>query len=297
MTKATIGILICLLPLAIFSQTSQINKAALQQLKQAFKERNNPLATAFFDRWAEAIPPYSSTFITSLDETTQEAYRIFAAFYHPRDLASIGGSEWGVSVYEGVRYAIVQQELEFEVVESFMLDTIVARQDVSNPEVPSMPGFTFIKKNNGLYDEVMISWGLGSASQGTSTVLTEFRPILNLGEVKTLFLAKDYAATLVSFLQNKQVRFGKDGLFKAARSRGKSAQRQAFLEPFIRIFYGHWGGYWQLLTYPEVNSIVIDQKMENAIVYFRMVYEGGEARLHKENGRWEVVEARRTWIE
>lgn len=34
-----------------------------------------------------------------------------------------------------------------------------------------------------------------------------------------------------------------------------------------------------------------------AIIYFRIVYEGGEAYLKKENGVWKIITAKRTWIE
>ena len=63
-------------------------------------------------------------------------------------------------------------------------------------------------------------------------------------------------------------------------------KRQLFLEQNIKVWEGHWGAYWQLLTYPEVNSIIFDKEMEYAKVFFRIVYEGGEALLKKENGKW-----------
>ena len=37
--------------------------------------------------------------------------------------------------------------------------------------------------------------------------------------------------------------------------------------------------------------------MNNAIVKFTMVYEGGEAILKKINGKWKLLSAKRTWIE
>ncbi len=82
-----------------------------------------------------------------------------------------------------------------------------------------------------------------------------------------------------------------------ARSSGESEKRKAFLENDIKIWYGHWGSYWQLDSYPVVYSITFDKRMLYARVDFRMVYEGGEAVLKKKNGQWVLVTSKRTWIE
>ena len=67
-----------------------------------------------------------------------------------------------------------------------------------------------------------------------------------------------------------------------ARSKGESEKRKMFLENYIKIFHGHWGGYWQLHSYPEAESITFDKNMEYARVDFRLVYEGGFAILKNE---------------
>ena len=82
-----------------------------------------------------------------------------------------------------------------------------------------------------------------------------------------------------------------------ARSTGKSENRKKFLENYIKIWYGHWGGYWQLYSYPTASSIIFDKDMKYARIYFRMVYEGGEAILKNENNKWILISAKRTWIE
>ena len=82
-----------------------------------------------------------------------------------------------------------------------------------------------------------------------------------------------------------------------AKSKCESDKRKQFLENYIKIWYGHWGGYWQLNSYPYAQKITFDRKFENAVVDYRMVYEGGFAYFKKVNGIWVLIQARRTWIE
>jgi hypothetical protein len=84
---------------------------------------------------------------------------------------------------------------------------------------------------------------------------------------------------------------------KPARSKGESAKRQRFLEERIKIWYGHWGGYWQLISYPEAYMITLDPELTYARVSFRLVYEGGYAIFKRVDTHWVLVTAKRTWIE
>ena len=65
----------------------------------------------------------------------------------------------------------------------------------------------------------------------------------------------------------------------------------------MKIFHGHWGGYWQFLSYPQVYSITFDNDMKFARVDFRLVYQGGEAFLKNEEGVWTLMSSKLTWIE
>lgn len=122
-------------------------------------------------------------------------------------------------------------------------------------------------------------------------------PAVESTDKKPLYLNSKYNEILNAFLGNKHLPLGAGGIMNPARSKGQSAKRKMFLEKFIKIWYGHWGGYWQLISYPEANSITFDKEMKYARIDFRMVYEGGEAILKRENGIWKLISAKRTWIE
>ena len=84
---------------------------------------------------------------------------------------------------------------------------------------------------------------------------------------------------------------------QVAYSKGESRKRMDFISNAVRLFYGHWGGYWQYETYPQATSIVFDSQMQRAVVFFRFVYEGGEVTLEKQNGEWTIVSGKLTWKE
>jgi hypothetical protein len=98
-------------------------------------------------------------------------------------------------------------------------------------------------------------------------------------------------------LGNAHLPLGAGGIMNPARSNGQSLKREKFLAHFIKIWYGHWGGYWQLYSYPEVYSIIFDKQMNRAEVNFRFIYEGGKAVLENKNGQWKLLSSMRTWIE
>ncbi|HEX4849751.1 MAG TPA: hypothetical protein VFV08_03045, partial [Puia sp.] len=124
-----------------------------------------------------------------------------------------------------------------------------------------------------------------------------FRPRIFFPDAKCVFLTDQYDSLLNKFLGNKYVKLGTGNIMSPARSKGESEKRMKFLSNFVKIWYGHWGGYWQLHSYPFAERILIDKKFEIALIDYRMIYEGGYALLQKSDGEWKFIKARRTWIE
>ncbi len=128
--------------------------------------------------------------------------------------------------------------------------------------------------------------------------IIDFRPELNFKNgVKTLYLTENYEYALNDFLGNEYDPLGTGGIMNPASAGGSSYEKQQFLNNYLKIIYGHWGGYWHLETHPEVYRISFDENMNNATVYFRIVYEGGEANLTKQDNEWTLLSSRLTWVE
>ena len=243
-----------------------------QLLSKAYQTKSVQLLDAFFKNWGSETRALSIENFNRFDDKTKEVYKVFQVFYKPKDLSKIGGSEWGNDVYKNAKYLIIQNQVIYEIGDS----VIAASNDTLN-----YINYITTKDNSAF----------------PTDTLKNFRPNFNFENSKILVLTKDYDNLLNYFLGKKHTKFAVGNIMSPAKSAGESKRRQNFLERFIKIFYGHWGGYWQLYSYPTVQKIRFDNSFTNAIVYYRMVYEGGEAYLKKVNGKWTLIKAERTWIE
>ena len=125
----------------------------------------------------------------------------------------------------------------------------------------------------------------------------KFRPRVSFPNKKIVYLTDRYEKILDDFLGDQHVDLGTESIMQVAYAKDESRQRMEFLMKAAKIFYGHWGGYWQYETYPKANSIIFDREMQRAVVFFRCVYEGGEVYLEKKDGEWTIFSGRLTWIE
>lgn len=228
-------------------------------LMEAYRSNSREKLKTFFDNWAGEIPVLPDTDIQRLDETMRNTCLIFRDFYTPLNLDRTGGSEWGSNLYYGVKYVLVQPRIDIGFV------------DTLNEKV--QPQAKHYEK------------------------ITHFRPALNFTTPQPVILTSSYADLLNKFLGNTHSSLGSKSIMTPALAEGETKKRQEFLQHYIRIFYGHWGGYWQLNTYPVISRITFDRTFDNALVDYVMVYEGGSAYYKRVNGAWTLVKAGRTWIE
>jgi hypothetical protein len=129
-------------------------------------------------------------------------------------------------------------------------------------------------------------------------VIDNFRPKLNFGDsIKVLYLTAEYYSAINRFLRKEFYPLGTGDIMNPAFPRGSSYLRYKFLYKHLNIFSGHWGGYWQLQTPPSISFIEYGLFGFKATVYFRLIYEGGEAKFKKGLKGWRMIESKRTWIE
>ncbi|PWU03537.1 MAG: hypothetical protein C5B52_03200 [Bacteroidetes bacterium] len=235
-------------------------------LYHSYKSASISGLQVFFENWASETAPITKETLEKLNDTTKNIYQIFQAFYNPIDIRRTGGSEWGNDIYKNVKYFIIQNKINFSVVESLSIDTNHLR-DIELP-----------KNENYI-------------------LLQNFRPQLSFPNIKCVTLTDHYDSVLNRFLGNSHYKLGAGNLMSPAKSKGESEKRMQFLSSCIKIWYGHWGGYWQLHSYPYAIRIILDKGFQNAIVDYRMVYEGGYAYLKKVNNDWKLIKGERTWIE
>ena len=292
MKKILIHIIISLIAISAFSQK---NEARL--LKYSYRKNNSDSLNSFFFKWKNEFKPISNNQFENLSDTLKDVYNIFSDFYTPHDLERIGGSEWGDSLYANVGYFIVQNRIDFTIVETLDKKEIILNYLKVN--VTDSSKYEDYKK---FFMKDTLDYSLGFKYQNSVNYLhvdsiMDFKPSLDFGKVGILYYKSKYTSILARFLKNKHYKLGFGGIMNPARSKGKSKTRLDWINTKIKIFQGHWGGYWQMRTYPSINHVLIDKERKTALVYFRMVYEGGEALYKKKDNKWTLIESKLTWIE
>ena len=277
-----------------------------RMLRKAYKKDSTSLLYQFFDNWSNNV---SSNENEAKNKWVAEAHKVFAAFYQPLQLDKIGCRSEDQGLYDNVPYFIVQGTL----CGIYMADTIPISPDELEAYYANRISQMFPEESTRkqYLDWLRIDKERGELSpefdfdtQGQRAIPTtkmdsniSFRPPVNFPNKKIVYLTAKYKRLLNGFLGNKHVGMGKEGIMQVAYSKGESRKRMDFISNAVRLFYGHWGGYWQYETYPQATSIVFDSQMQRAIVYFRFVYQGGEVILEKQNGEWTIVSGKFTWIE
>ena len=276
-------------------------------LKKAYKKHSTSLLYQFFDNWSKDV---SSNENEAKSKWVAEAHQVFAAFYQPLQLDKIGCRSEDQDLYKDVPYFIVQDTLY----EIYMADTI--------PITPDELEACYTNHINQKYQEdsirkkyldqlqkykergeLSLTFNIDHSFYSWKILTTKvdsaisFRPPVNFPNKKIVYLTSEYKRLLDGFLGNSHVGLGEEGIMQVAYSKGESRKRMDFISNAVKIFYGHWGGYWQYETYPKASSIVFDSLMQRAVVYFRFVYAGGEVILEKQNGEWTIVSSKFTWIE
>lgn len=301
---------VCLLCVFLFLCTAiqGQNQSQGALLRNAYKQNSTSLLYQFFDNWSNAV---SSNENEAKSKWVAEAHKVFAAFYQPLQLERIGCRSEYKDLYEKCPYFIVQSTLNA----IYVADVIPVGPDEYEAyftnRINQMYSEDSIRKeylgdlrkeidSGDLYYDFDFEWEGDSWTKVPTTKVgsnISFRPPVYFPNKKIVYLTNKYKRLLNGFLRNRHVGFAKESIMQVAYSKGESRKRMDFINTAARIFYGHWGGYWQYETYPRATWIVIDSQMQRAVVFFRFVYQGGEVILEKQNGEWTIVSGRFTWIE
>ncbi len=230
------------------------------RLNKAYLEQSKLKLSEFFRGWSKVSTAHTDKQIEGLPQAFHYAYNIFEDFYQPHNLKRIGDPEWGTEQFSKVSYFIVQSEI----------NVVVTNEIIKDP----------FENNSSI-----------TIFDGT---MNNFKPQIK-GNIKALFLDGNHSYILKKFLGNEEVPVGQNGIMSTSKAVGESEKRQGFLNQYLKIYNGHWGG-WKLVTDPTVTKINFNKNYDRAVVYFSLVYEGGEAIYEKKNGKWVFIKSQLTWI-
>jgi len=245
-------------------------------LMKAYQTKSNASLSKFFNQWAHETPSLSAAEWEKLNDTLQNVYVLYEKFYNPLDLKKVSGSEWGNDIYKKAHFLLLQDRIRFGFVDTLDRDILLQKVYVETASYLHVTMDSVIKASKEPGNQ---SWTtiLGWPKPKKYDSVIDFRPRVLFAYPQTVVLTGGYRDLLNRFLGNQQLPFAARNIMAPARSRGESVKRKQFLEQDIKLWYGHWGGYWQLLSYPAIGSITFDRTFQHALINYELVYEGGYA--------------------
>jgi len=220
------------------------------RLESVFEDRDSLAINDFFDEWNTSIGPNSNEYINQND-TIKAVFEIFKEIYKPIEMQKIKRiSDYLEDIRES-RYVVVQGKIDFMV-----MDSDEALIEMVRPYFWKDGKFI----GNSIYD---------------------FRPPLHYDTSKVLYLTKEYKQALDSFFQKPvtiyDLEYSHDERF------GRLQMRIDFFKPNIPVLQ------WNIFeTFPIVNHIFFDNKLNFAKLEYTTPYRGGTVYLCKENNRWVI---------
>lgn len=233
-------------------------KQIYEKLEIAYAQNNLDSINQVLVDWNNQVQPNSYDFIHQND-TVLSVFEIYNIFFMPFDLLKLGNWEWGNRLNSGCKYAVVQENINFVVLDSQNLDEI-------NFEEPT-------KK------------------------ITNFRPPLNIDKSRILYLSNEYIIAIYAFLSSGWANCPINNTMASSLEKEEIDKRYLMLRKLMPILPGHSGHYWHIATQPEISLIVFNNKFTSAKIYFRVAYQGGVATIEKEDKQWLIKESKSTWIE
>jgi len=248
----------------------------------------------FFEDWNNI---YSSNYEQITNDTIKVIYDVFDAFYSPRDLKRIGDSEWGDSIYTKSKYLLVQNSIDYSVMKTdAYYDSTLKDQYIFLNQNDSIL-FSELKKTNFTTYHELLENVKNEDARYSFKIFDDFRPKTIYNQYEILYIDKRHYKKIKRYLGKQNIDFGILNLMNPASPRKSNRNRQTFLNQYIVVWHGHWGGYWHISSHPLVSDIVFENDLKTAYVSFRVVYQFGRATLKLIDNNWILIESEISGIE
>ena len=264
-------------------------------LYRAYIINSDDRIKAYFEEWNKS---YSTNYPLLNNDTIKAIYEIFDAFYTPREMKRIGKSEWGDSIYITPKYLLVQNTIYYSVLlkSNHYYDSILSNSYYVNNYNDTMFLSNLRATDSIHYFQMLQNWKYDD-SRETETCIKDFRPKTIYPDDEILYEDRKYYPKIAKYLGYLHFDFGFPNLMSPAQPKRSNRNKQDFLNPYLVVWHGHWGGYWHITSHPLVWKIILENDLETADVHFLVVYQSGTATLKKEEGVWKLIESELTGIE
>ncbi len=154
-------------------------------------------------------------------------------------------------------------------------------------------GYRFAVVQNCIY----YNYSFDSEDYEERDSIGDFRPEIHIDGKTILYLTPDYHEAIYTFLGAEYNPLGTGSIMNPASPTGESQERLDFLQTYLAIIPGHWGGYYHIETHPDVSFIAFNENIDKARLSFRVGYMFGEADFEKNRNNWVMTHSAITGIE
>lgn len=286
-----------LLPLVILllSINYTYSQSQAELLEKAYQENSTELLKEFFCNWHQEVPPFSDAELLKQNDTIQQITKAFIAFfqpqntiYQPHPLDTASSPQWTSDIYKYVEFMILPEYIGLSFVT--LPDTLYSEQEITKyliqtKRTPHRTDTIETEDEEGAFHSLVIKYKMD-----------RFYPAICFDNKIPLFLTREYEKTIDIFLGNPP-EFS--GWYEVpVRSQQCIEKREEFLENYVKIFRGHWGG-WTKCSNPQAMWITFDKNMKYAMIdydfYFESGYQMCTAFLKKEEDIWTFISAEIYW--
>lgn len=228
-------------------------------LENAYKKNSIHQLSLFFDEWNEKS---NNLFLKNktLNKDTLEsnAYDLFNEFFDPIDNKLGKNLERQKYITKLTKYIIVQNELLVYLTNYFELENIQLKNEI-NIKYNLLKIKNFTPKPKNITNKILYSDSY-------------YRNIL-----KKYLLADidQYNRLTFNFSKKYEV-----------------INRIKYLNNYLRIFPSHWYKYLYVEDHPFVSKIYFNKNMTEAIIFYEVLYQSGEAIYKKINNKWKFIKSK-----
>jgi len=292
-----------------FGLCSRIIGQSDNRLEKIYNQKSSEKLKTYLDSWANEIKPIEDKEMRRQKEYVRASYGIFEELFDPHNIGKLGVQQIRYEIYRSYHYFIIPTKIYIYTSDKVYYDdeetdayTIDAINKYAEPDSLKSGLIDRVRNRYNYHQQIINTFGpYGHLYKDSSLAIIDsivnFRPKITQAIGIPLYLTKKYELEVLDFLGKTNKQFAAGGFENIAKASGESAERQTFLEKFVKVAHGHWGGYWELKTPPSIYTITFDKNFKYAKVDFNLVYEGGTAFLKFEKGIWQFISAKRTWQE
>jgi hypothetical protein len=240
------------------------------QLTEGWKAKNIAHLQAFCRDWVERSHPVAEATLHRKPEFERAIYALFPAFFVPHALKSHSD------------YIVIQDKIVVRLVEGDLA------ADYCGANKADMEG---------------MAWSRPYISQLT---IHDFRPRLKIDGKKVLYLDERHLDAMLRFLTGRDESLvdaywhEPNGYWESRQSGVNKGpeERRVYLEKYLPVAPGHWEVGWHFVSFPQIDLLLIDSKLETVIILYRGGFSGGgDALMQRVKGEWRVIHMEVSWQE